>query len=156
VQYAGDVITHAGSTYQALCDTAQPPGGTDWICLAAAGRDARAPKPSGTFDAKATYLALEIVALNGASFIARRDDPGMCPGEGWQLMARQGQRGIAGQKGERGLQGERGAAATPGPRLAGWKIDREKYEARPTMSDGTDGAALELRALFEQFQEETG
>jgi hypothetical protein len=50
------------------------------------------------------------VALGGASFGARRDDPGPCPGDGWQLIAAQGKRGNAGErgasvKGERGLPG---------------------------------------------------
>jgi hypothetical protein len=71
------------------------------------------------------------------------------------MIARQGQRGIAGQRGERGERGERGAAATPAPRLAGWKIDRASYTATPSMSDGSDGPPLDLRKLFEQFQDET-
>ena|SRR5215831_15408776 len=36
----------------------------------------------GTFDAKAAYSACDVVACNGASFIARRDNPGVCPGAG--------------------------------------------------------------------------
>jgi hypothetical protein len=152
VHYEGAVVTHQGGTFQALCDTGRAPGTDDWICLAAAGRDARTPTPRSTFEADAAYRWLDIVALNGGSFIALRDDPGPCPGEGWQLMTRQGQRGIAGQKGERGPAGERGAAA---PKLVSWKLDREKYLATPVLSDGSQGPALELRALFEQFQDET-
>jgi hypothetical protein len=155
VHYEGDVVTHLGGTYQARRDTGRPPGGDDWIVLAAPGRPARSPKPCGTFDAEATYCELEIVALNGGSFIALKDNPGPCPGEGWQLLTRQGQRGVAGPRGERGERGERGIAPLPA-RIAGWKVDREKYTAIPKMSDGTEGPALELRALFEQFQDETG
>jgi hypothetical protein len=40
VHYPGDVVTHDGSTYQALRDTARAPPVDDWICLARAGRDA--------------------------------------------------------------------------------------------------------------------
>jgi hypothetical protein len=47
----------------------------------------------GLFSDKETYKALDIVALNGGSFVARRDDPGPCPGAGWQLIASQGKRG---------------------------------------------------------------
>jgi hypothetical protein len=47
----------------------------------------------GTWAAGERYQALNVVALNGASFVARRDDPGPCPGEGWQLIASQGKRG---------------------------------------------------------------
>jgi hypothetical protein len=56
----------------------------------------------GTFDAHEHYRMLDTVALNGASFIAKHDNPGPCPGEGWQLLAQKGQRGVAGDKGERG------------------------------------------------------
>jgi hypothetical protein len=47
--------------------------------------------------------------LNGASFAARRDNPGPCPGEGWQLIAAQGKRGNPGERGAVGQKGERGA-----------------------------------------------
>jgi hypothetical protein len=153
VHYEGSVVTHQGGTYQARRDTGRAPGNNDdWTCLAAAGRDAPTPTPRGTFNAETAYRALDIVALNGGSFIARRNDPGPCPGDGWQLLTRQGQRGIGGQRGESGARGERGVAA---PTLAGWEIDRKLYLATPKMSDGTKGPALDLRGLFEQFHEET-
>jgi hypothetical protein len=47
----------------------------------------------GTFNATATYAKHDIVALNGASFIATKSNPGSCPGEGWQLLASAGSRG---------------------------------------------------------------
>jgi hypothetical protein len=41
VAYAGDVVTHKGSTWQALEDTGREPDGSGpWLCLAASGRDA--------------------------------------------------------------------------------------------------------------------
>ena len=94
----------------------------------------------GTFDAKAKYVSGDVVALDGASFLARKDDPGKCPGDGWQLMAKQGQRGVAGPRGERGRDA---------PVIRSWELDREHYTATPIMSDGTKGPPLELRALFE-------
>jgi hypothetical protein len=36
----------------------------------------------GTFIADAKYEQLDVVMLNGSSFIARADNPGECPGEG--------------------------------------------------------------------------
>ena len=135
-------------------DTGLPPGGKDWVCLASAGRDARTPMVRGTFHPEATYSALDIVALNANSFIARRDNPGPCPGDGWQVMT-QGKRGVAG---ERGPQGERGPKGDPAPAVTiikGWKLDRARYVATPVMSDGREGPSLELRGLFEQFQDET-
>ena len=105
----------------------------------------------GTFDETAEYRRLDVVALNGGSFIALKDAPGPCPGPGWQLIASQGKRGVAGEKGERGPPGPRGDAGASGATIVGWKIDRERYVAMPVMSGGSDGAPLELRGLFEQF-----
>jgi hypothetical protein len=102
----------------------------------------------GTFAESASYRRLDVVALNGGSFVALKDAPGPCPGSGWQLIASQGRRGAAGEKGERG---PRGDAAASGATILGWKIDRERYIATPVMSDGSEGPPLELRGLFEQF-----
>jgi hypothetical protein len=94
----------------------------------------------GTHDPQSKYSALDIVAKDGGSFIARRDAPGPCPGDGWQLMAKQGQRGVAGPRGERG---------PPGNIITGWIVDRSVFRVTPRMSDGTLGPPLELRELFE-------
>jgi len=51
-----------------------------------------------------------VVALNGGSFVALKDAPGPCPGSGWQLLASQGKRGVAGEKGERGPKADPGLA----------------------------------------------
>ena len=108
--------------------------------------EAHAKHVRGTFDEKATYKSFDIVAMDGASFIARKDNPGPLPGSGWQLLARQGSRGIAGPKGERGKDGKDGA------RLSGWRV--EGYTATPIMSDGGYGPPLNLRSLFQQFLDE--
>ena len=170
VYYAGEVVTFDGCCFQAVKDTGRAPDqfhGDDWICLAAAGhpgRDARTPKPRGTFEAGTIYQALDIVALNGGSFIALCDAPGPCPGADWQLLTRQGARGIAGQRGERGEPGADGQPGAPGqagrngqaaPKLSNWLIDSKNYSAVPVWSDGSRGPAIELRALFKQFQDET-
>ncbi len=161
VSYQGDVVTWQGETWQALKDTGRPPPHADWACLAAKGRDAVAPRVRGTFNAKQAYAALDVVALDGGGFIARRDDPGPCPGEGWQLIARQGQRGVAGEKGPSGRDGAIGAKGDPGapgksvPGIKGWKVDRKHFQAMPVLTDGSVGPAIELRPLFEQFAEET-
>ena len=154
VRYRGDIVTHRGATFQALCDTAREPPHEDWICLARAGEDGKAGRDGrslnvrGTFKAEESYRALDIVALNGGSFIARRDDPGNCPGDGWQLMSTPGKRGQQGPRGERGPTGPAGAA------IQSWRIDHERYQATPLMSDGSEGPPLELRPLFEQFHTE--
>jgi hypothetical protein len=97
------------------------------------------------------YREFDVVVNNGASFVCLKDEPGACPGEDWQMIARQGQRGVAG---ERGTPGERGPQGPPGVTIRSWTIDRKTYVATPVLTDGTLGPILALGALFEQFQTE--
>ena len=117
VHYEGEVVCHQGSTWQAARDTGrEPPDADDWTLIAIAGRngqDGRSFTVRGTWAAHEAYRALDVVALNGASFIARRDDPGNCPGDGWQLVAMQGRQGKPGERGPAGPKGDRGAAGEP-------------------------------------------
>jgi hypothetical protein len=98
-----------------------------------------ATRVRGTYQAGTNYVRGDIVALNGASFLAKSDSPGVCPGERWQMIAAQGRRGV---------RGERGPA---GNAIAGWRVDRQRYMLVPVMSDGSHGPPLELRDLFQQF-----
>jgi hypothetical protein len=148
IYHEGTIVAFAGGTWQAQRDTARVPGAQDWVCLASAGRSFTV---RGTFNETAEYHRLDVVALNGGSFIAREDAPGPCPGPGWQLIASQGKRGAAGEKGERGAQGPQGNPGLSGATIRDWKIDREKYVATPLMSNGRDGPPLELLGLFQQF-----
>jgi hypothetical protein len=157
VSYRGDVVTHAGGTWQARKDTGKEPPHPDWIPLAVPGRDGRdgrdaiSPTVRGTWRPDASYQALNVVAFNKGSFIAKYDNPGTCPGDGWQLL-------VSAVKGERGLRGDRGPSGPPGPpiAIASWVIDRVSFTATPVMTDGSEGPPLELRGLFEQYQAETG
>ena len=100
---------------------------------------------------------MNIVALNGSSFIARADNPGPCPGDGWQLIAsagRPGKPGPKGDRGEAGARGERGLPGPSGPTILAWKIDRENYTLQPIMSDGSEVEPAPIRGLFEQFHSE--
>jgi len=108
--------------------------------------EALAQRVRGTFDAKAHYVSNDVVACNGASFIARRDNPGVCPGAGWQMIAAEGKRGVA---------GERGAPGRDAPQITSWVVDRAAYTVTPRFGDSRLGPTLELRSLFEQFNEET-
>ena len=107
VHYQGDVVTHDGGTWQATRDTGKAPGTRDWVALAVAGRDGRTPRVRGTYSADATYQALDLVMRESSSFIATRDDPGPCPGDGWKIIACGGKRGAAGERGARGAPGRR-------------------------------------------------
>jgi chitodextrinase len=153
VYYSGDVVVHNGGTWQARKDTGQRPPHGDWIALAFRGLDGATPQVRGLWQAEGSYQALDIVALNGGSFIARRDDPGPCPGEGWQSLVvpgRQGKPGEPGARGEKGERGPRGDKGDPAPRFTGWRIDRKAYAAVVRMSDGSE-MVIELRELFEEF-----
>jgi len=157
VHYESDVVTHAGALWQARGDTVHAPPHPDWVCLAHAGRngsDGRSPNVCGTYNAHETYKRLDIVALDGAAFIAERDDPGICPGDGWQMLSRQGRPGCRGETGERGIRGEKVDKGEPGTSVVAWQLDRQRYRVSPLMSDGKVGPALELRALFQQYHAE--
>jgi len=140
VHYEGEAVTLNGSTYQARKDTGRAPPHEDWICIAAAGQngeDGKSLDVIGTFDPKRDYKRLNVVALNGASFVARKDNPGPCPGEGWQLIAAQGKRGNPGEPGKKGDTGPRGEAGSPVVAMA---IDGQGLM---TLANG-DGSTVEL------------
>lgn len=125
VHYDGDVVAHDGSLYQAQRDTGRRPPHDDWLCLAsrgAAGRDAKSFNVTGVYKSDEAYSAMDVVALNGGSFVALKDEPGPCPGDGWRLLASPGRRGEKGERGDRGEKGERGSA---GPALTRLDVDEQ-------------------------------
>lgn len=139
VYYVGDVVHYAGSTYQAVRDTGRAPSFDDWALLAMRGMDGvngtngRSLHHCGTYSVDAEYEALDVVILNGASFVAKQNKPGECPGDGWQLMAQKGERG---NKGERGVKGDRGERGLTGATVASINCDLEGLLTM-TMSDGS-------------------
>lgn len=140
VHYQGEVVTHAGGTWQARCDTGREPPHGDWICLAAAGRDGvdgRSPQVRDTWREDADYAALDIVALGGNAFIARMDNPGPCPGDGWQLIA---MRGKSGKPGEKGPKGEKGDQGNPGEPVISAEV---ADDGRVILTNG-DGSTVEV------------
>ena len=140
-----------------------PPGqdgapGKDGIGIAgkdgAHGKDAAQITIRGTYDAGARYGHLDAVATGGSTFIARYDNPGPCPGDGWQLIASGGRPGKPGPQGERGA-GERGLLGRQDKRRSSWlgNIDFKNFRAFPVMSDKSTAPPIELRGFFEQYQE---
>jgi hypothetical protein len=159
VHYAGDLVSHQGSTWQARIDTGRAPPHADWQCLAKGGRDGvdgRALRIRGTYDPTEIYGALDIVAFNKGSWVAKHDTPGECPGDGWQLLTSYGKRGEQGQRGERGERGLPGERGDPAPMIVSWRIDRESYQVIPRYAHGEEGPAISVRELFEQFVAERG
>jgi hypothetical protein len=158
VTYQGDVVTCGGSTWQAVRDTAHAPGHEDWSLIAQRGgdgKDAREMRVRGTYSEienindPGPYRALDVVALDGGSFIARKDDPGPCPGPGWQMIAARGPRGGSGPQGERGAQGPKGRDAAS---IVSFGF--EGFSAVLRMSDGAVYTA-DATPLFLRYQEET-
>lgn len=138
VFYSGDVVVHSGGTFQATKDTGREPPHADWACLALAGqngRDGRGFRVRGTYEEVAQYHALDVVAHKNSSFIAKRDEPGPCPGEGWQIMARPGKEGKPGERGPAGARGEKGE---PGPAVIAMDVDDQ---GRITVRNG-DGSVV--------------
>jgi hypothetical protein len=150
VHYEGDVVTHDGSSYQALKDTAEDPPHEDWICLAARGERGAEPyvgEVRGVYDPASEYRKFDLVTMNGSEWRAKRDDPGTPgQGDGWALAAKVGKRGDIGPKGERGPPG------IPAPRIVEWV--KHGYMAVPMYSDGKAGPALDVREFFELYNDE--
>ena len=159
VFYRGAVVVHGGGLYQALADSALPPGSDDWACLAAPGLDGRDGKDgrngedgrsfnvTGTYDPARQYKRLDLATLNGGGFVAKSDNPGPCPGAGWQLIASQGKRGDKGERGERGMAGSAGSVKET-PALMEWLVDHERGVVTPIMTDGSVGPAIDLGGII--------
>lgn len=152
VHYAGDVVTLGGSTWQARQDTAQQAGGDQWSLIASCGRDgadAREGEVCGLFDASRSYRKFDLVSLDGGEFRANCDEPGACPGPGWNTSAQRGRRGEPGARGERGVQGPKGrdGASIVEASLHGFTLVLG-------MSDG-EMHAVDLVPAFREFQAQT-
>jgi hypothetical protein len=154
---AGEMFAHHGALWQAKTNTGQEPQeGANWLCVSAPGRDGepgRSLRTRGLYRRDGNYKELDVVVLNGSSFVAKCDNPGECPGENWQVNALVGKRG---EPGDRGLQGRQADVAALEKRCAisSWATG-DDYVATPTYPNGRSGAPLNLRPLFERFFAET-
>lgn len=139
VYYEGEVVAHDGGTWQASRDTGRAPPHEDWTCLARAGRDGvdgLSFSIEGTFDPqRVDYRRLSVVALNGGSFVAVRDNPGPCPGDGWQLLATRGKPGKPGEDSR-----VKGDPGPPGPTVKSMSISDDGVL---TLANA-DGSTVEL------------
>jgi hypothetical protein len=106
----------------------------------------------GNYDSTASYLAHDVVTRDGSTFAACGDKPGACPGPDWQLLASRGDRGERGGRGPRGETGNRGQ---PAPEIKGWLVNKQTFTAAPVLTNGSVGAALDLRRLFQEFLDQT-
>jgi hypothetical protein len=67
-----------------------------------------------------------------------------------------GKRAAKGEKGERGARGERGPAGPTGPAGKPAEPGLSRYRTWPLISNGSIGAMLELREMFDAFLAEVG
>jgi hypothetical protein len=148
VHYQGELVAHEGSTYRALCDTGRaPPDKEHWVCVAAGGLDGLSFRVRGTYQPGEPYSRLDVVALGGGSYVARRNNPGECPGGDWQALCFQGKRGPVGPKGDRGERGPHGSS------IAACELEPERYTLILNHSDGTS-VCINLRPFFEIYDAE--
>jgi len=108
------------------------------------GQIAYAGEARGLFDPAASYRGLDRVAFNNSEWVARWDDPGPLPGDGWMISAKVGRQGESGPRGPRGEPGIGIAEAT----VADWVINLQ-------LTDGKR-ASINLLPLFDRFREEAG
>ena len=98
------------------------------------GVDGRTGDARGLYAAAETYRKLDRVSLNGSEWIARKDDPGPLPGDGWML-------------------GAQGKTGKPGAGIQ--RITAKDYALVLEMSDGKT-MTIDLRGMFERYDEERG
>jgi hypothetical protein len=111
------------------------------------GPDGRTGEARGKYDPDEAYAKLDRVSFNGSEWIARSDDPGPLPGDGWMLAARAGSQGRSGERGPRGERGEAGAGIT-GIACRDWSLVLRLTDGRETIVD--------LRPMFERYDQERG
>lgn len=121
-QAANDLANDVAARLAEVRDGEPGPPGADSTVPGPAGEDGKSYEPRGTWSAEASYARLDVVALDGSSFIALRDDPGACPGAGWQSLSLRGRAGQPGQRGEKGERGEAGPAGPPAPAAASFSV----------------------------------
>lgn len=116
-----------------------------------------APRVRGTWAPDASYNALDVVAKDGSTFIAKRSGAGECPGEDWQIIACRGSKGLTGERGPRGETGPPGPRGDSGPAITGWQVNAKHFTVRPILDGGRGGfgTPLDLRELFVEFQKQT-
>jgi hypothetical protein len=82
------------------------------------------------------------------SFAAKYDNPGECPGEGWQLFACSGYKGKEGPPGPTGAKGSDGRSVS----IVKWEADPDEMVLRIADSTGNT-FAVDLQPIAERILE---
>lgn len=93
--------------------------------------------------AEATAKVGELAFVSERLRIENKGPPG--------VKGDRGRDGHDGPRGETGLRGEKGERGAPAPVIVGWDVREETYEIAPLLSDGSRGAVVRLRPLFEMY-----
>jgi hypothetical protein len=153
----GEMFAHHGAMWQAKTNTGQAPQeGANWLCVSAPGKDGepgRGLRIRGLYHSAKTYRELDVVVSNGSSFVAKCDNPGPCPGDGWEVNALVGKRGEEGPRGEAAPKVDV-VAIGKAARIASWTMGGD-YMAVPKNEGGHIGAPLDLRPYFQKYFDET-
>ncbi len=101
--------------------------------------------PKGTWTSNTAYKALDLVTLNGSSYLCIADVQGSSEPASdfthWQLIASKGEQGIQGVQGPQGPQGVKGDTGAQGPQgVKGNKGDKgDKGDTGPQGAQGPQG-----------------
>jgi hypothetical protein len=112
--------------------------------VALGGSDGRSGEPRGMWSEGGIYSKLDRVSFNGSEWIAKYDEPGPLPGDGW-MLATQAKRGKPGERGPVGPPG------SPGPEITSLSIDG--YAVLLGLANGKS-LSLDMRPLFELYDRE--
>jgi hypothetical protein len=82
-------------------------------------------------------------SIQEASRVASRGEEG-----------REGPRGIPGPIGPRGERGKAGEPGAPAREVVAWDIDVDRFAVIPVFSDGSRGVPINLRGLFETYDQQ--
>ena len=150
VYYEGELVFADRSTWCARRDTSEAPPHDDWVPVALGGVDGVSGSPRGLYDPANSYSKLDRVAHDGSEWVAKHDDPGLLPGDGWMLSARAGSKGKTGDKGAQGPRGEKGADGVGLKEIA--------VRDFAIVLELTDGRThkIDLRDMFVRYNEERG
>jgi hypothetical protein len=152
VIYQAEFVSHEGALYEARRDTAQGPGGADWVW-------SRAPAAMGLrqmFVARTTCARLMRLSILSSAMALRSLPSTMIqaftPAMVGNYLSRQGKPGRRGGTGERGPRSDKGPPALV-PRFVSSEIDGN-YNLIILRSDGAR-EIIPLRAAFERYHTET-
>lgn len=155
VAMKGGVYVHNGCAFYCRATTAHVPHDENeaWVIIAQKGDDAYPGQPKGLYDENGEYRARDTVAKDGSLWMARRDDPGPLPGDGWMLAAKAGSKGAPGPAGPSGPQGPKGKDGVGIDLSKEPTIDTKNWRFIIPLTNGTN-MTLDMEPMLRAFWDE--